>query len=67
MDNKATPVVQTQFIKLVGGNVKVPIRSAPKAQGEIKKFIVPGDVVEVKVLDDSKKFYRLADGLVRNS
>ena len=53
----------TQFLKLVGHDIKVPVRSAPTAQGAILKFLSPDDIIEVKVMD-SKNFYRLADGLV---
>ena len=62
MTDSALP--STQFLKLVGHNIKVPVRSAPNAQGTVLKYLSPNDIIEVKVMD-SKNFYRLADGLVR--
>ena len=57
-----TPL-STQFIKLVGQNIKVPVRSAPNAEGKKLKYLFPDDVIEVKVMK-SKGFYRLADDSV---
>ena len=57
------PPPSTQYLQLVGRNIKVPVRSAPNAQGNVLKYLSPSDIVEVKVMD-SKNFYRLADGLV---
>ena len=54
----------THLLKLVGRNIKVPVRSAPNAQGTIIRFLNPGDIIEVKVMD-SKGFYRLADESVQ--
>lgn len=59
MDNQES----TQFLKLVGGNIKIPIRTEPTSQGAVKKYLLPDEYVEVKVTN-SKNFYRLADGLV---
>lgn len=53
----------TQFLKLVGHNIKVPVRSAPTAEGEKIKYLFPNDIIEVKVVN-SKNFYRLADDSV---
>jgi len=58
-----SPPLCTQFIKLVGQNIKVPVRSAPNAQGNILKYLFSDDVIEVKVMN-SKNFYRLADDSV---
>ena len=57
------PLPPTQFLKLVGVNIKVPVRSAPTAEGKILKYLTPDDVIEVKVMN-SKGFYRLADDSV---
>jgi len=54
----------TQFLKLVGIKIKVPVRSAPNAGGAILKYLIPNDIVKVKVMN-SKNFYRTSDGLVR--
>lgn len=59
------PSPTTQLLKLGGGDIKVPVRAAPKAQGSIVRFLSPGDIIEVKVMD-SKAFYRLADDSVCN-
>lgn len=53
----------TEFLKLVGGKIKVPVRSSPNAEGIVLKYLFPNDIVEVKVLN-SKNFYRLADDSV---
>ena len=53
----------TQFLKLVGLKIKVPVRSAPTAEGNIVKYLFPSDTIEVKVMN-SKNFYRLVDDLV---
>ena len=58
----STPL-STQFIKLVGHNIKVPVRSAPNAEGKKLKYLFSDDVIEVKVMY-SKNFYRLADDSV---
>lgn len=62
----ASASVPTQTLQLVGRNIKIPIRSAPNAQGVVTKYLYPGDTVEVKITD-SKGFYRLADGSVSRS
>ena len=61
--NESSSPLSTQFIKLVGSNIKVPVRSAPTAEGKRLKYLHPDDVVEVKVMN-SKGFYRLADDSV---
>ena len=61
--NQSPSPLSTQFIKLVGSNIKVPVRSAPTAEGKRLKYLHPDDVVEVKVMN-SKGFYRLADDSV---
>lgn len=57
--------VQYEYIKLVGENKKVPIRSAPTQDGEIIDYLFSESVVQVKVTN-SKGFYRMADGVVSN-
>lgn len=59
----STAPIPTQFLKLVGHNIKVPVRSAPNAMGTVVKYVSAGEVIEVKVLA-SKGFYRLADDSV---
>lgn len=51
---------KTEFLRLVGNNVKVPVRSAPNSQGSILRYLSQDAVIEVKVMN-SKGFYRLAD------
>ena len=62
-DSCDSPPLSTQFIKLVGHNIKVPVRSAPNAEGKKLKYLFSDDVIEVKVMY-SKNFYRLADDSV---
>jgi len=58
----AQPIV-TEFIKLIGGNIKVPVRSEPNSKGAVLHHLRAGDIIEVKVVQ-SKGFYRLADDSV---
>lgn len=57
---------QTEFLKLVGGSIKIPVRSVPNTKGSIVRFLSPGNIIEVKVIN-SKGYYRLADDTVNDN